>query len=172
VRPALTPILTTQRLELRPVELTDAAFFVKLLNDPSWIANIGDRGVHTTAEAESYIESRIWSQYETYGYGMYVMRSSGTTEPMGLCGLVKRGFLAGPDLGFALLPEWVGRGFVTEAAAAVVAHAEGPLGIRPLYAITVPTNHRSIGVLKRLEFRRATALSLSDGDEVDLYVRP
>ena len=172
MRATLTPILTTQRLELRPVELTDAGFFVKLLNDPSWLANIGDRGVHTLPDAESYIRGRIWSQYEAYGYGMYVMRARGSTPPMGLCGLVKRDFLAGPDLGFALLPEWVGSGFVTEAAAAVVAHAEGPLAIRPLYAITVASNLRSIGVLTRLRFRREAALSLSDGDVVDLYVRP
>jgi len=172
MRAALTPALTTHRLELRPVELEDAAFFVKLLNDPSWLQNIGDRGVHTIPEAESYIRSRIWSQYETYGYGMYVLRATGSAEPMGLCGLVRREFLPGPDLGFALLPEWVGSGFATEAAATVVAHAEGPLGIPSLYAITLPANHRSIGVLLRLKFRREAALSLSDGDEVDLYVRP
>ncbi len=39
------PILETPRLELREVTLGDAPFFLRLLNDPSWLENIGDRGV-------------------------------------------------------------------------------------------------------------------------------
>ena len=166
------PALRSARLELRGVELADAAFFVRLLNDPSWIANIGDRGVRTLPEAESYIRSRIWSQYESYGYGMYVMRTSGATQAMGLCGLVRRKFLPGPDLGFALLPEWVGSGFATEAARAVVAHAHGPLAIPSLCALTLPTNRRSIDVLMRLKFRREGACTVPGGELLDLYVRP
>ena len=42
-------ILQTPRLRLRWFAQSDAGFMRRLLNDPGWIANIGDRGVHTRA---------------------------------------------------------------------------------------------------------------------------
>jgi len=41
------------------VALSDGSFFLRLLNDPSWVENIGDRGVHSDADAESYIKNSI-----------------------------------------------------------------------------------------------------------------
>jgi len=168
----LTP-LRAARLELRSVRLTDAAFFVTLLNEPTWIENIGDRGVRTQAQAESYIRERIWSQYATHGFGLYVVQAAATAQPLGLCGLVRREFLPGPDLGVALLPEWVGHGYAGEAAGAVIAHAQAMLAIEPLYAITRPGNHRSIRMLGRLGFHREGPIPVPpEGTEAELYVRP
>jgi [ribosomal protein S5]-alanine N-acetyltransferase len=167
------PLLRTPRLELRPVALSDAAFFLRLLNDPSWLENIGDRGVRSHADAEGYIRKTIWSQYETCGYGMYVVEAPATPVPMGLCGLVKRDFLDSPDLGFALLPDWVGKGYALEAAREVIAHAGSQLGIEQLYAIVSRSNHRSIRLLERLGFRHQGLCVIPPaGEQVERYVRP
>ena len=166
------PLLRTLRLELRHVALSDAAFFLKLLNDPSWLENIGDRGVRSHADAEGYIRNTIWSQYETYGYGMYAVEAPSAPVPMGLCGLVKRDFLDSPDLGFALLPDWVGKGYAVEAARAVISHADSQLGIEQLYAIVNRNNHRSIRLLGRLGFRHeGPHLIPPAGEQVERYVR-
>jgi ribosomal-protein-alanine N-acetyltransferase len=168
----LTPNLKTPRLELRAVATADAAFFLKLLNESSWLENIGDRGVRSHADAEGYIRKTIWSQYETWGYGMYVVEAPSTSVPMGLCGLVKRDFLDSPDLGFALLPDWVGKGYAAEAARAVIAHAESQLGIEQLYAIVNHSNHRSIRLLERLGFRHQGPFVIPPaGEQVERYVR-
>jgi [ribosomal protein S5]-alanine N-acetyltransferase len=169
----VTPVLWTVRLELRRVELTDAAFFLQLLNEPSWLLNIGDRGVRSASAAESYIRGRIWSQYEIFGYGMYVVCLRDNARPMGICGLVKREFLAAPDLGVALLPDSVGSGFAAEAARAVITDAELALGIRQLFAITKSANRRSVAMLGRLDFRHEGSLAVPpEGDRVELYARP
>lgn len=166
-------MLRSARLELKRVELTDAAFFLVLLNDPSWLANIGDRGVRSLADAESYIRGRIWGDYERYGYGIYVVRPGGAPDPIGICGLVKRPFLTAPDLGVALLPAWAGQGHASEAGRAVIEDAERAHGITHLYAITKPSNQRSISMLGRLGFRHEGPLAVPpDGVEVQLYVRP
>jgi ribosomal-protein-alanine N-acetyltransferase len=170
-RTALTPILQTARLELRHVTLADAAFLLKLLNDPSWVENIGDRGVRSHADAESYIRSTLWSQHETYGYGMYVVQRTGAALPVGICGLVKREFLPAPDLGVALLPDSVGLGLASEAARAVMVHAQSKLGIERLYGIVKRGNHRSVALLGRLGFRReGPSPAPPAGVEVELYV--
>jgi [ribosomal protein S5]-alanine N-acetyltransferase len=165
-------VLDTQRLRLRPVALTDAAFLLALLNDPAWLRYIGDRGVRTVGDAGRYIEARIWSQYEAHGFGMYVLELRAQPQLIGTCGLVRREFLAGPDLGVALLPDWVGHGYATEAARAVIAHAGEKLRIDPLYAIVKRENTRSIGMLERLGFTHQGPFAVPpEGTAVELHMR-
>jgi RimJ/RimL family protein N-acetyltransferase len=159
----------TPRLQLRRVELADAVFFNKLLNNPAFLQNIGDRGVRSTADAVSYIRDRIWGAYRVLGYGMYLVQRKGEGVPLGICGLVKRDFLDCPDLGFALLPEHAGNGYAAEAARSVIAAAGSRWGIAQLYAITNLGNHRAVRLLERLEFHRERSCTLPQGGEVELY---
>ena len=149
--------------------LEDAAFFLRLLNEPSWLENIGDRGVRTLADAEGYIRNNIWAAYEAHGFGLYALQLKSNPLPIGLCGLVKRDFLASPDLGFALLPEYWGHGYATEAVRAVRSHAQAGLGIERLYAIVKPGNQRSVRLLEQLGFRRQGPCQIPQGDEVELF---
>jgi len=166
---APTKILETPRLTLREATLSDGSFVRQLLNDPSWLENIGDRGVRSDADAEHYIRNNIWLPYRTNGYGMFVVQLKSSTRPIGMCGLVKREFLSAPDLGFALLPDHVGHGYASEAAHAVVLQAKQKLGIARLYAIVKRDNHRSVSLLLRLGFRPQGPHLLPQGEEIDLY---
>lgn len=163
-------MLTTVRLELRCVALEDAAFFLRLLNEPSWLESIGDRGVRSAADAERYIRDTIQAPYRSLGYGMYLVQLKESGQPIGVCGLVRRDFLPGPDLGFALLPDFVGRGYATEAARAVMGHAQHTLGIARLYALVKRSNQRSVKVLGRLGFRHQGPPAVPQGDAVEVYV--
>ena len=149
--------------------LEDAAFLLRLLNEPSWLENIGDRGVRTLADAEGYIRNNIWASYQAHGFGLYAVQLRSNPSPLGLCGLIKRDFLPAPDLGFALLPEYCGHGYATEAARAVQSHARVELEIERLYAIVKPGNQRSVKLLEQLGFRRAGPGQIPQGDEVELF---
>jgi [ribosomal protein S5]-alanine N-acetyltransferase len=164
-----TKTLETPRLMLREVALSDSSFVRRLLNDPSWLENIGDRGVRSDADAERYIRNNIWLPCQTHGYGMFVVQLKSPPLPIGMCGLVKREFLSAPDLGFALLPDHVGQGYACEAAHAVVLHAKQTLGIARLYAIVKRDNHRSVSLLLRLGFRAQGPYALPQGEGIDLY---
>ena len=144
-------VLDTQRLTLRHLALDDAPFILSLLNDPGWIRYIGDRGVRTVEAAAAYLEARMLSQYAQHGFGLWMVEGRGG-EPMGICGLVKREALPVPDLGFAFMPAYRGRGYAYESALAVREHATGPLGIARLLAITSPANGASSRLLERLGF--------------------
>lgn len=149
--------------------LEDAAFFLRLLNEPSWLENIGDRGVRTLADAEGYIRNNIRAAYQAHGFGLYAVQLRSVPLPIGLCGLVKRDFLPSPDLGFALLPEHCGHGYATEAARAVLKHAQLELRIERLYAIVRSGNQRSVRLLEQLGFRRAGPGQIPERDQVELY---
>jgi hypothetical protein len=49
-------ILETERLLLRHLTLDDAPFILALLNEPSFLQNIGDKGVCSIADARGYLE--------------------------------------------------------------------------------------------------------------------
>ena len=163
-------ILETPRLMLRAAVPTDAPFFLALLNDPSWLENIGDRGVRSQPDAERYIRENIQAPYAVLGYGLNVMQLKTSGEPIGVCGLVKREFLPAPDLGFALLPEFSGVGYASEAARAVMAHARRTLGIEQLYAIVKRGNERSERLIAALGFRHQGSHPVPEGADVELYV--
>jgi ribosomal-protein-alanine N-acetyltransferase len=165
-------MLQTLRLEIREVVLSDRAFIFRLLNEPSWLENIGDRGVRSEADAETYITNHIRGQYRAVGYGMYALLLRSTQLPIGLCGLVRREFLSAPDLGFALLPEYVGHGYAAEAARSLLAHAKLAWSVERLYAIVRPGNQRSVRLLQQLGFRRQGICSTPQGGDSELYEVP
>jgi ribosomal-protein-alanine N-acetyltransferase len=166
-------ICESERLALRRAQPGDAAFLLRLLNQQSWIRNIGDRGVRTLGDAERYIDTRMLEPFRTLGYGMNVVVLKATGEPVGLCGLVKREALSDPDLGFALLDAHEGHGYALEAATAVMAHARQVLKIRRILAITTPANARSAKLLAKLGFVRERRARLGPGaEELDIYFAP
>ena len=89
-----------------------------------------------------------------------------------MCGLVQRSDLPGPDLGFAMLPAFTGMGLAYEASLAVMELAATTFGLRMLYAITVPTNSRSMNLLRRLGFVSST-FGYEDpaGNSLNVYER-
>lgn len=163
-------ILETERLILRLASDDDAEFVLELLNDPSFVRNIGDKGVRTVADAREYISSRLVDSYERHGFGLYVVELKATGDPAGICGLVKRESLEDPDVGFAFLPRFWSRGYAFESAAAVMAYAREVLGLGRVVGVVNPDNDGSIRVLEKLglRFERMVALS-AGGDECRLY---
>ena len=163
-------VLKTERLILRQLGLADAPFILRLLNEPSWLEFIGDRGVHTLADAERYIEKGPIEMYGRLGFGLYHVRLAGGDEPIGMCGLLKREALDDVDLGFAFLPEFWGKGYAREAAAAVLSYARNSLRLSRIVAITTPNNDASRRLLERVGFELERSVRLgADDEELLLY---
>jgi ribosomal-protein-alanine N-acetyltransferase len=155
-------VLETDRLRLRRLTHDDAAFMLRLLNEPSFIRNIGDRGVRTLDEARAYISNGPVASYEKHGFGMLLVELKDAGEPAGICGLLKRDALDDADLGYALLPEFWSKGYALEAASAVVADARERLGLRRVAAIVDSGNQSSIRLLERIGFKYECMIRLSD----------
>jgi len=169
LRPALQ-VLETERLILRWLGAGDAGFILELLNDPSWQKYIGDKGVHNLAEAEHYIRRGPVEMYARLGFGLYLVQTKASAEPIGICGLIKREGLEDVDIGFAYLPRFWGQRYAFEAAAATLVYAGSVLGIARVVAITSKDNRRSANLLRRLGFRFERTVRLdAAGDELDLY---
>lgn len=164
-----TTLCSTARLTIRPFGLEDAPFILRLLNEPSFITNIADRGVRTLADAEGYLRDGPIASQAHHGHALWHVRLSRTDTPIGMAGLLKRDTLDRPDLGFALLPEHVGQGLAREATEAVMAYAQTTLHLRRIAAIVNPDNSRSIRLLAHLRFTLEAPMTLPSGVEVLRY---
>ena len=157
-------VLQTQRLILRKLNLNDTAFIIELVNSPGWLQYIGYRNIHTTEDAIRYLEDGPLKSYEQNGFGLLLIQLKTTKAPIGMCGLLKRDALPLPDLGYALLPAYEGKGYITEATSAYLAYVEQQLQIEKLMAITNLDNAKSIRVLEKLNFVFERYMNLSGDD--------
>jgi [ribosomal protein S5]-alanine N-acetyltransferase len=166
------PVIVTARLTLRELTVDDAPFVLQLLNDPSFLRYIGDRGVRNLEEAQRYIAKGMVQSYERHGFGLWLVElREHDHPPIGLCGLVSREGLPAPDIGFALLPQWWSQGFALEAATAVMAHARRVVGLTRVLAIASLQNESSVRLLRRLGFRFDSEIRMpGEAQPVGLFV--
>lgn len=166
-------VLETERLILRRLGAGDEAFMLELLNEPSFVRNIGDKGVRTLADAGRYLSNGPLASYERFGFGLYLVElreTAAAVASIGICGLVRRDTLPDVDIGFAFLPAYWSKGYAVESAAAVMTYARETLRLKRLLAITAPDNEGSIRVLQRIGFTFDRMMRLAgDNKEIRLF---
>lgn len=161
-------VIETGRLRLREFTPEDAAFVLRLLNEPSFLRYIGDRGVRSLDDAKRYIADGPVAGYERFGYGLMRVERKSDGATVGMCGVLKRDALPDPDIGFSFLPEHWSQGYALESARAVMRHARESLGLGRIVAITTQDNEPSMRLLEKLGFRFERMLPMGD-EELQLF---
>jgi RimJ/RimL family protein N-acetyltransferase len=161
--------LETSRLTIRPLTLDDAPAVLALLNEPSFLSFVGDRGVRTVDDARRYLETGPLAMYAAHGHGMYRVGLRADDQMIGICGLMWRAELPQPDLGFALFPGYWRQGYAFEAASVVMKYARETLGLGVVLAIAQADNHTSKRLLERLGFRAAGTARIREDEELLLF---
>jgi RimJ/RimL family protein N-acetyltransferase len=163
-------ILETDRLVIRHIVLDDASFMLGLLNDSTWLQFIGDRGVRTLDDAAHYISSGPLDMYSRLGFGFYIVELADSATPIGICGLAKRDYLQDVDIGFAMLPQYAGKGYAYESAKAVLDYAKTQLRLPRLVATTRPENTASAYLLQKLGLKFERVMTLPNhGRALNLF---
>ncbi len=99
-------------------------------------------------------------------YGKVAVERLSDRAFVGMCGLSREHWY--PDdleIGWRLLPEFVGHGYASEAARAWVHHAFSRLDVRRVISIADVPNHRSIAVMQRLGMQFDHRAELEDNGE-------
>lgn len=161
--------LGTSRLVLRPLSTADAAFVLELVNGHDFLRFIGDRGVRTLADAESYITEGPLASYVQHGFGLMLVERRADGAALGMCGLMQKPWLACPDLAYAFLPEATGVGYAGEAARAVLDAALHRIRLPRVLAVVTPDNERSIRLLAALGFAPEGTVLDPAGTALELY---
>lgn len=155
---------------LREIISGDAGFVRDLLNQPSFIKYIGDRGVRSVEQAAEFIDNRYRKSYLDHGFGLYTVELKDGNRPIGICGFVKRDTLPDPDLGFAFLPEYEGKGYGYESASEIMKYGRSVLLLDRILAITSLDNIASSHLLEKLGFKFDKLIGTPDTEVLKLYV--
>ena len=158
-------VLETKRLILRHLCVDDAGFIIRLLNEPSFIRHIGDKGVRTDEDAKLYLQRGPIDSYDRFGYGLNRVELKKSGEPIGICGLVRREDLDDADIGFALLEQHWSQGYAAESAEAVMRHARETLNLQRIVAIVASDNHSSIKLLDKIGLTFERMIQWGDDDK-------
>ncbi len=165
-----TYLQETERLRLRELSSEDAVFIVELLNTPGWLKYIGERNVKSEEQAKCYLFNGPIKSYRENGFGLWLVELKETQKPIGMCGILRRDYLEHPDIGFAFLPDFNGKGFAFEAAQSSLFYAKWILQHNTICAITLPGNEHSIKLLMKLGLSYIQPIHLPlTGEEVLLY---
>jgi RimJ/RimL family protein N-acetyltransferase len=152
------------------MDAKDAPFIYALLNTKEWIKYIGDRKIHSLKDAEDYIVNMYQKMYTPEATGSLKVELKDTGESIGTCGLLKRSYLDVPDLGFAFLPQFFGKGYGFEASMAVLDYARDHLNLGSVQAFTVEYNVASRALLTKLGMKEAGTIRIpGDPEELLLY---
>ena len=157
-------ILETERLRLRDLTVSDAEFILGLVNEPSFLANIGDKKVRTVEDAHRFIEEGPWAQHRERGYAQFLVELKENGEQIGVCGLLFREALGVSDVGGAFLPRCWRQGYGFEAATAVIEYGRSTLGLESIVGLTSPGNVASIKLLEKLGLSFERMVTMSEND--------
>jgi RimJ/RimL family protein N-acetyltransferase len=155
------PLIETPRLTLRPWREADRAPFAALNSDAETMRHFP--ATLSRAESDALVDALTARIAENGGWGLMAMERRADGAFLGMTGLNRPRFTA-PftpclELGWRLLREHEGHGYVTEAARACLDFAFTKLGEPRVHAFTVPANTRSRAVMERLGMTR-----VQDGD--------
>jgi RimJ/RimL family protein N-acetyltransferase len=142
------PILTTDRLLLRPLEESDLDAYAAMVADPEVVRYLG---------AEPLTRDEAWRQMALFlgherlrGWSNNAVVERGTDRLLGRCGLWRPEGWPGLEGGWVMARDAWGRGYATEAAVAWRDWAFHELGADELISVIHADNARSAAVARRI----------------------
>lgn len=154
------PELMTDRLTLRQWRADDLAFLRELDTDPDVMRLLDGPRTYEQTEKQ-FNKDAVGLALRGIGKWAVELRDSGTL--VGRVGLSavdsSMSFSPALELGWRLASQHHGNGYATEAARAAITYGFNVLEVDRIAAFTVPHNHASIGVMRKL--------GMIDGGEFD-----
>ncbi|KAK1774090.1 acyl-CoA N-acyltransferase [Copromyces sp. CBS 386.78] len=140
-------------------------FLVALYNTPEFIASNGNikTPITTRDVARRQLEGRFRAEHARNGYGTYLfsLRNPANPDdlasatPIGTVSLMRGdepGSYSAPDLGFAILSEYMKKGYTKEAAQGLIEYIERVQGVKDILGLHNPANKASGAVFRSLGF--------------------
>ena len=161
--------IETERLVLTPMALQDASFVLELVNTKEWIEHIGQRNVHSLEDAEAYIQEKMIDHYEKHGYGDFLMTRKSDDRKIGCISLYNRDDVDGVDIGFAMLPEYMNKGYAFEGANAIKSAARDIFNLSGITDFTTKENVVSKKLIGKLGLEFKKTIIFGDEKEELLF---
>lgn len=167
------PVIVTERLELWRPTAADVEPMFTITRAPETARYLGNPDF-TDHYQRFYRNAGSWL---LKGYGAFILRRRGESEPIGNCGVffTWRGlgpdFDGSPEAGWILRADCVGQGFAGEAMRGALNWFERTQGAQRIVALIDIGNAPSIALAERLGFRAMREAAAPDGKPAILLER-
>lgn len=146
--------LETERLILRPLELSDVDDMFAMDSNPNVHLYLGNIPLKTKEESLGYLKN-IQNQYKENGIGRFAMIKKDSNEFIGWCGLKfiteeENNHSHFYEIGYRLKEEFWEKGYAYEAAKAWYEYAFNVLKVDTLYASAHIHNKGSRRILEKI----------------------
>lgn len=150
--------IVTERLLIDPLHRRDKDFIFQLLNTEGWKKFIGNRNIHSQADALAYIQKVLRNESVWY----WTVKLKENRQAIGIITFIKRSYLDHHDIGFAFLPQFSKKGYAYEATAAVLHQLQVAYQLKNILATTLPENAASIKLLTKLGLQRQQEIRVEE----------
>jgi ribosomal-protein-alanine N-acetyltransferase len=161
------PILTTTRLTLRPLLLSDAKDVFTLRSDSAINKYLDRQPSKTIDDAISFINNITENikKNESIYWAITLTESNTFVGTICLFGFSDQEHKC--EIGYELLSHFQGKGLMHEAASKVIEYAVKTMNVQTIEAFTHQNNQPSIRLLEQLEFKKSIE---PDKTNPDCYV--
>jgi ribosomal-protein-alanine N-acetyltransferase len=156
--------IKTERLLLRKLIPEDASVIFNLRSDPAVNKYVNRPLALDMNDALNFINNINMSidRNNALYWGIYLVEMSQLIGTICVWNISAND--AAAETGYELLPEFQGKGYVSEALTYVLDYSFHVIGLTSMYAYVLPSNARSIKVLNKLGFKLIG--KAEEGDEV------
>lgn len=154
------PILTTERLVLRQLASSDVQELFMLRSDASINKYLGRPPCKTLDDGLQFIE-KIKNNSLSY----WAIAQKGNEKLIGtICLFDVSEEQKKCEIGYELLTDFQGKGFMREAAKAIIEYAVKTPGLKTIDAYTHKDNQSSTNLLRELEFKSTDSVAEENSD--------
>lgn len=164
----LKVIFETPRLRARHLAATDVDALLAVYGDTQVVRWVGDGEPLDRAGCEQWVEVTR-RNYSTRGYGMVALVARDSGLVVGFCGLVHPGGQQEAEIKYAFGRQHWGKGYATEAAAALLAWGHAAFGITWVIATVAQDNLASYRVLDKAGMQLGVLRPNDDGSFTQLF---
>ncbi|MCJ1358748.1 MAG: hypothetical protein MMC33_008748 [Icmadophila ericetorum] len=177
---SLPRYLYTSRMALELFDYSPAHYDCLLasLNTPTAYAEMGDYKMRTPAQLNVLAHATRLHPSAVGGRKIdidlyYMLHLGGVGGPlMGTVTLAQRDSTTSPDLGWAILEEYMGKGYAVEAGREVLRFLTEDFGIKEIIAWPKVSNKRSHRVAEEIGFLEGGVVGDEKGEAHKVYILP
>lgn len=153
------PELNTERLLLRKLEKADASCIFRLRNNAQ-VNEYLDRPLALTLDDAEHFIDNILNGIQAQKWFYWAIERKTDRQMIGtICLWNISESECKAEIGYELLPEYQGKGIMSEASGKIIEYGFSKLQLKTIEAYTHPDNERSVKLLEKAGFRRENAHS-------------
>lgn len=163
------PVITTNRLNLRPFEMSDVDTLHRILSDGDILQYFPDPKAPSRTRVKSIIEKQL-DHWGKHGFGWWAVEPLNWHEMIGWCGLRYLDETDEVEVAYLLGRHYWRQGLATEAARASLNFGFEELKLEKIIAIVHPENLASRRVLEKLGMGNAENRKYFGMDCIRYYI--